>query len=90
MTTSQADCTAEASLKAHKTEVAQQIRSVESKMDETARAGFRALESDDYKEFNELVNELSTLAQNLRWLALNVEIEHHHLPIAIAMENLLK
>lgn len=90
MTATQADCRAEANLKALKTEVAQQIRSMESKMDETAREGFRALEGDDYAQFSELVAELSTLAQNLRWVALNLGIEHRQLPMAIAMENLLK
>ena len=90
MTATQADCKAEANLKSLKTEVAQQIRMTESKMDEAAREGFRALESDDYAKFSELVAELSTMAQNLRWVSLNLGIEHRQLPMAIAMENLLK
>jgi hypothetical protein len=90
MTATQADCKAEANLKALKTEVAQQIRSMESMTGEVWREGFRALQNDDYAKFSELVAELSTMAQNLRWVTLNLSIEHRQLPMAIAMENLLK
>jgi hypothetical protein len=90
MTATQADCKAEANLKALKTEVAKQIRSTESKMDETAREGFRALENDDYAKFAELMLELSTMVQNLHWVTQNVQIDHRQLPMMIAMENLLK
>ena len=90
MIATQADCKAEANLKALKPEVAKQLRSTEAKMDETAREGFRALETDDYEKFSELMSELSTMFQNLHWVTQNVRIDHRQLPMMIAMENLLK